>query len=75
MIFHEQKHEMTEKSQEYVSTIYLKNVLLFIEETTLDMTAINAYKEHESNLIACGNKEKVLRFRAFRNSLCFKNII
>lgn len=42
----------------------LKNVLSFKEETTLDMTAINAYKEHEGNLIDCGNKEKVLRVAA-----------
>ena len=30
----------------------LKNVLSFKEETVLDMTAVQAYKEHESNLIA-----------------------
>ena len=42
----------------------LKNVLSFKEETTLDMTAINAYREHESNLIDYGNKEKVLRVAA-----------
>ena len=42
----------------------LKNVLSFKEETTLDMAAINAYKEHESNLIDCGNKEKALRVAA-----------
>lgn len=42
----------------------LKNVLSFKEETTLDMTAIKAYKEHESNLIEYGNKEKVLRVTA-----------
>lgn len=42
----------------------LKNVLSFKEETTLDMTAINAYKEHESNLIDYGNKEKILRVAA-----------
>ncbi len=28
----------------------LKNVLSFKEETILDMTAINAYKEHQCNL-------------------------
>ncbi len=39
----------------------LKNVLSFKEETILDMTAVNAYKEHESNLIEMDNKEKVLR--------------
>lgn len=42
----------------------LKNVLSFKEETTLDMTAINAYKEHECNLIDSGNKEKFLRVAA-----------
>lgn len=39
----------------------LKNVLSFKEETILDMTAINAYKEHQSNLIDGGAKEKYLR--------------
>lgn len=29
----------------------LRNVLSFKDETILDMTAINAYKEHEYNLI------------------------
>lgn len=42
----------------------LKNVLSFKEETIIDMTAINAYKEHESNLINYGNKEKFLRVAA-----------
>ncbi|MDE7200617.1 MAG: ATP-binding protein [Lachnospiraceae bacterium] len=42
----------------------LKNVLSFKEETTLDMTAINAYKEHECNLIDCGYKDKFLRVAA-----------
>lgn len=42
----------------------LKNVLSFKEETILDMTAINAYKEHESNVIDKGNKEKYLRVAA-----------
>ena len=41
----------------------LKNVLSFKDETTLDMTAINAYKEHDSNLIH-GMKEKFLRVAA-----------
>ncbi len=41
----------------------LKNVLSFKDETTLDMTAINAYKEHDSNLIH-GRKEKFLRVAA-----------
>lgn len=42
----------------------LKNVLSFKEETILDMTAINAYKEHESNLIDIEAKEKFLRVAA-----------
>lgn len=39
----------------------LKNFLSFRDETTLDMTAINAYKEHEYNLIDNGIKEKLLK--------------
>jgi AAA15 family ATPase/GTPase len=42
----------------------LKNVLSFKNETVLDMTAINAYKEHESNLIKAGDREKYLRVAA-----------
>lgn len=42
----------------------VKNVLSFKDETILDMTAINAYKEHESNLIDIGTKEKFLRVAA-----------
>ena len=42
----------------------VKNVLSFREENILDMTAINAYKEHESNLIDNGSKEKFLRVAA-----------
>lgn len=42
----------------------LKNVLSFKEETILDMTAINAYKEHQCNLIDCETKEKYLRVAA-----------
>ena len=42
----------------------LKNVLSFREETTLDMTAIHAYKEHACNLIDNGTKEKFLRVAA-----------
>lgn len=42
----------------------VKNVLSFREETILDMTAINAYKEHECNLIDIGTKEKLLRVAA-----------
>lgn len=39
----------------------LKNVLSFREETIIDMTAINAYKEHECNLIDIGTGERFLR--------------
>lgn len=42
----------------------LKNVLSFKDETILDMTAINAYKEHEYNLIDIGTKERFLRVAA-----------
>lgn len=42
----------------------VKNILSFREETVLDMTAINAYKEHECNLIDNGMKEKFLRVAA-----------
>ena len=42
----------------------VKNVLSFKEEMILDMTAINAYKEHEMNLIDNGAKEKYLRVAA-----------
>ena len=42
----------------------LKNVLSFKDETIIDMTAINAYKEHDSNLIDRGKKEKFLRVAA-----------
>lgn len=42
----------------------VKNVLSFREETVLDMTAINAYKEHESNLINMDLKERFLRVAA-----------
>lgn len=42
----------------------LKNVLSFKEETILDMTAINAYKEHQCNLIGYETKEKYLRVAA-----------
>ena len=42
----------------------LKNVLSFKDETVLDMTAINAYKEHNCNLISLGTKEKFLRVAA-----------
>ena len=38
-----------------------KNVRSFKEETVLDMTAVNAYKEHESNLIDWGLREKFVR--------------
>lgn len=42
----------------------LKNVLSFKNESTLDMSAINAYKEHECNLIDNGSKEKFIRVAA-----------
>lgn len=42
----------------------LKNVLSFKEETVLDMTAINAYKEHQCNVIDYVTKEKYLRVAA-----------
>lgn len=42
----------------------LKNVLSFKDETILDMTAINAYKEHACNLIDIGTKEKFLKVAA-----------
>lgn len=42
----------------------LKNILSFKEETILDMAAISAYKEHDSNLIDIGAKEKFLRVAA-----------
>ena len=42
----------------------VKNVLSFKNETVLDMTAVNAYKEHASNLIDIGTKEKFLKVAA-----------
>ena len=42
----------------------VKNVLSFKNESILDMTAINAYKEHEGNLIDIGLKEKFLKVAA-----------
>lgn len=42
----------------------VKNVLSFHDEAILDMTAINAYKEHKCNLIDNGDKEKYLRVAA-----------
>ena len=42
----------------------LKNFLSFKESATLDMTAINAYKEHQYNLIDLGLKEKFLKVAA-----------
>ena len=38
----------------------VRNVLSFKEETIFDMTAINAYKEHMSNLIDIGYKDNFL---------------
>ena len=42
----------------------IKNVLSFRDETILDMTAINAYKEHECNSIDIGAKDKFVRVAA-----------
>lgn len=42
----------------------VRNVLSFKEETIFDMTAINAYKEHMSNLIDIGYKDKFLKVAA-----------
>lgn len=65
----------------------VKNVLSFKEETILDMTAINAYKEHESNLIDNGTAERFLKVAAIyganasgKSNLClamryFQNIV
>ena len=65
----------------------LKNVLSFRNETVLDMTAVNAYKEHRSNLIDIGTKEKFLRVAAIYGAnasgksnlyaamMCFQKIV
>ena len=42
----------------------VKNVLSFHDEAILDMTAINAHKEHKCNLIDNRDKEKYLRVAA-----------
>lgn len=42
----------------------VKNVLSFKDEAVLDMAAVNAYKEHTSNLITIGTKEKFLKVAA-----------
>lgn len=42
----------------------IKNVLSFKDETVLDMSAVSAYKEHTSNLIDIGVKEKFLKVAA-----------
>ena len=42
----------------------MKNVLSFRDETTLDMTAVDAYKEHPDNLMRTGTKENCLRVAA-----------
>ncbi len=42
----------------------LKNVLSFKDDSVLDMTAINAYKEHEYNLIKGDTKERFLKVAA-----------
>lgn len=41
-----------------------RNVLSFKEETVFDMTAVPAYKEHESNAMDSGGKDKVLKVAA-----------
>ena len=47
----------------------IKNVLSFKEETVFDMTAISAYKEHMSNLINIGNKDKFLKVAAIYGAM------
>lgn len=42
----------------------VRNVLSFKDETVLDMSAVSAYKEHPSNLIDIGSKEKFLKVAA-----------
>ncbi len=42
----------------------VKNFLSFKEKTTLDMTSINAYKEHANNLIDINEKDRILRVAA-----------
>ena len=42
----------------------VKNVLSFKNETILDMTAINAYKEHPCNLIHTGYEDNILKVAA-----------
>lgn len=42
----------------------LKNFLSFKEEATLDMSAINIYKEHEYNLMEITEKDKLLKVAA-----------
>ncbi len=39
----------------------VRNFLSFKDETILDMRAINSYKEHQSNLIDNGRKEKLIK--------------
>lgn len=39
----------------------VRNVLSFKDETILDMRAINAYKEHQSNLVEFSDKNKILK--------------
>ena len=53
----------------------LKNVLSFKDETILDMTAINAYKEHPMNLIECDNKEKFLKLQRFMVRMQVESLI
>ena len=42
----------------------LRNVLSFREETIIDMSAVNAYKEHECNLVDIKENEKILKVAA-----------
>ena len=53
----------------------LKNVLSFKEETILDLTAINAYKEHPCNLIDIGGKENFSVLRRFMEQMQAENLI
>lgn len=39
----------------------MKNVLSFEDRAVLDMSAVNAYKEHPSNLIKIGEKDQLIR--------------
>lgn len=55
------RYTITEKEGESMLVQFtVKNFMSFKDEVTLDMTAINSYKEHEYNLIDLGGKEKYL---------------